>query len=28
VPIQEQSRTRIREVLAELGLPGSVHATA
>jgi len=28
VPIQEQSRARIREVIAELGLLGSVHATA
>ena len=28
VPIQEQSRTRIREVIAELGLLESVHATA
>jgi 4-hydroxy-tetrahydrodipicolinate synthase len=28
VPIQEKSRTRIREVIAELGLLESVHATA
>src|SRR5437016_14437681 len=28
VPIQEQSRARIREVIAELGLLESVHATA
>ena len=28
VPVQEQSRTRIREVIAELGLLESVHATA
>ena len=28
VPIQEQSRTRIREVIAELGPLESVHATA
>ena len=28
VPIQEQSRTRIRQVIAELGLLESVHATA
>jgi 4-hydroxy-tetrahydrodipicolinate synthase len=28
VPVQEQSRTRIREVMAELGLLESVHATA
>jgi 4-hydroxy-tetrahydrodipicolinate synthase len=28
VPIQEESRTRIRQVIAELGLLESVHATA
>jgi len=28
VPIQEQSRARVREVIAELGLLGRVHATA
>jgi 4-hydroxy-tetrahydrodipicolinate synthase len=28
VPVQEQSRTRIREVIADLGLLESVHATA
>ena len=28
VPIQEQSRTRIRQVISELGLLESVHATA
>jgi 4-hydroxy-tetrahydrodipicolinate synthase len=28
VPIQEQSRARIRQVIAELGLLGSAHATA
>ena len=28
VPIQEQSRTRIRQVITELGLLESVHATA
>jgi 4-hydroxy-tetrahydrodipicolinate synthase len=28
VPIQEQSRTRIREVISELGLLETVHATA
>jgi 4-hydroxy-tetrahydrodipicolinate synthase len=28
VPIQEQSRKRIREVIAELGLLESVHAAA
>jgi 4-hydroxy-tetrahydrodipicolinate synthase len=28
VPIQEKSRARVREVLAELGLVGSVHAAA
>jgi 4-hydroxy-tetrahydrodipicolinate synthase len=28
VPVQEQSRTRIREVITELGLLESVHATA
>ena len=28
VPIKEESRTRIREVITELGLLESVHATA
>jgi 4-hydroxy-tetrahydrodipicolinate synthase len=28
VPVQEQSRVRIREVLVELGLLESVHAAA
>jgi hypothetical protein len=28
VPIQEHSRTRIRQVISDLGLLESVHATA